>query len=100
MVFDTSQNKTLLVAVDPALHWKGGVLPDDEPQNSDGRQRAVWRWCGPGGNLLVSGLFHYRPAWCRCVLVCPPGLNIQDVIMIVLSVSVVVVTAIALLFYR
>lgn len=34
---------------------------------------------------------------CMCVL---PGLNLQDIILIVLSVSVVVVTAIALIFYR
>lgn len=34
---------------------------------------------------------------CVCVL---PGLNVQDIIVIVLSLSVVVVTAIALIFYR
>ncbi|CAF91870.1 unnamed protein product, partial [Tetraodon nigroviridis] len=62
-VFDTSLNKTRVVAVDPALHWKGGVLPDDRPENSE-------------------------------------ELNIQDVIMIVLSVSVIVASAIALIFYR
>lgn len=45
MVFDTSQNKTTIVAANPALYWKGGVLPDDEPENLDGRPNdggVVW----------------------------------------------------------
>ncbi|XP_034749148.1 heat-stable enterotoxin receptor [Etheostoma cragini] len=62
LVFDTSQNKTIMTDPNPALHWNG-QLPPDVPIN-------------------------------------PHDLNLQDVIVIVLSVSVVVVTAIALIFYR
>ncbi|XP_078126392.1 guanylyl cyclase C [Sander vitreus] len=62
LVFDTSQNKTIMTDTNPALRWNGH-LPPDEPKN-------------------------------------PNDLNLQDVIVIVLSVSVVVVTAIALIFYR
>uniref|UniRef100_A0A8D0AI70 Guanylate cyclase n=1 Tax=Sander lucioperca TaxID=283035 RepID=A0A8D0AI70_SANLU len=51
LVFDTSQNKTIMTDTNPALRWNGHLPPD-------------------------------------------------DVIVIVLSVSVVVVTAIALIFYR
>ncbi|XP_044037738.1 heat-stable enterotoxin receptor [Siniperca chuatsi] len=63
LVFDTSQNKTIEIHTNPALHWKGNHLPSDVPENSD-------------------------------------GFSMQDVIVIVLSLSVVVVTAIALIFYR
>ncbi|XP_026201444.1 heat-stable enterotoxin receptor [Anabas testudineus] len=62
-VFDTSRNATIVINSQPALPWKGGHLPMDEPEN-------------------------------------PNVLNLQEVILIVLSVSVVVVTAIALIFYR
>ncbi|XP_031176691.2 heat-stable enterotoxin receptor isoform X2 [Sander lucioperca] len=62
LVFDTSQNKTIMTDTNPALRWNGH-LPPDVPKN-------------------------------------PHDLNLQDVIVIVLSVSVVVVTAIALIFYR
>lgn len=41
--------------------------------------------------------FFFNIHKCACL---PPGLNFQDWIMIVLSVSVVVVTVIALIFYR
>uniref|UniRef100_A0A8C6LFZ4 Guanylate cyclase n=1 Tax=Nothobranchius furzeri TaxID=105023 RepID=A0A8C6LFZ4_NOTFU len=62
-VFDTSQNKTIATHPSPALPWKGGKLPKDEPEISD-------------------------------------QISTQDIIVIVLGVSVVVVTAIALIFYR
>ncbi|XP_074511504.1 guanylyl cyclase C [Sebastes fasciatus] len=61
-VFDTSQNKSIVIDTNPALLWNGH-LPSDVPDN-------------------------------------PDGLDMQDVIVIVLSLSVVVVTAIALIFYR
>ncbi|XP_051244758.1 guanylyl cyclase C [Dicentrarchus labrax] len=61
VVFDTSQNKTIMVAENPALPWIRG-LPSDVPNYS--------------------------------------ALSMQDVIVIVLSLSVIVVTAIALIFYR
>uniref|UniRef100_A0A8C6LFR4 Guanylate cyclase n=1 Tax=Nothobranchius furzeri TaxID=105023 RepID=A0A8C6LFR4_NOTFU len=63
LVFDTSQNKTIATHPSPALPWKGGKLPKDEPEISD-------------------------------------QISTQDIIVIVLGVSVVVVTAIALIFYR
>nr|XP_057905300.1 guanylyl cyclase C isoform X2 [Doryrhamphus excisus] len=63
LVFDTSKNKTVAMAHNPALPWQGNRLPKDVPEELD-------------------------------------GLNMQDVIVIVLSLSVVVVTAIALIFYR
>lgn len=103
MVFDTSQNKTSFVAIDPDLHWKGGVLPDDEPENSYGRQRhtdGVEVVSGKAGSLVFSGLFSLSSPFVSVCACLPPGLNVQDVIMIVLSVSVAVVTAIALIFYR
>ncbi|KAK5856644.1 hypothetical protein PBY51_008227 [Eleginops maclovinus] len=62
LLFDTSQNKTIVIDENPALPWHGR-LPFDEPE-------------------------------------IPDGLDMQDVIVIVLSLSVVVVTAIALIFYR
>ncbi|KAF1379197.1 hypothetical protein PFLUV_G00173570 [Perca fluviatilis] len=62
LVFDTSQNQTIMTDTNPALRWNGR-LPPDVPKN-------------------------------------PDDLNLQNVIVIVLSVSVVVVTAIALIFYR
>ncbi|CAL1588766.1 unnamed protein product [Knipowitschia caucasica] len=61
--FDTSKNETQKVDQSPALPWKGGVLPDDQPEGMD-------------------------------------NISDQDIIVIVLSLSVVVVTAIALIFYR
>nr|XP_015800832.2 guanylyl cyclase C isoform X2 [Nothobranchius furzeri] len=63
LVFDTSQNKTIATHPSPALPWKGGKLPKDEPEISN-------------------------------------QISTQDIIVIVLGVSVVVVTAIALIFYR
>uniref|UniRef100_A0A3B3VU01 Guanylate cyclase n=1 Tax=Poecilia latipinna TaxID=48699 RepID=A0A3B3VU01_9TELE len=63
LVFDSSQNRTIETHPNPALGWKG-QLPDDEPENPEGKE------------------------------------STQDVIVIVLGVSVVVVTAIALIFYR
>ncbi|RVE69219.1 hypothetical protein OJAV_G00075340 [Oryzias javanicus] len=62
-VFDTSQNTTIMWHDSPALPWKAGQLPGDEPENTE-------------------------------------DLSTQDIIVIVLGVSVVVVTAIALIFYR
>ncbi|XP_029014340.1 guanylyl cyclase C isoform X2 [Betta splendens] len=62
-VFDTSKNVTVVNDPNPALVWKGGRLPLDEPED-------------------------------------PNVVNLQEVILIVLSVSVVVVTVIALIFYR
>lgn len=98
VVFDTSQNDTRFVAVDPALYWIGGALPDDEPENIEGRHgvEVVWvrRESGLFWSFWLSSLF--VPV-CACL---PPGLDTQEVIMIVLGVSVVVVTAIALIFYR
>ncbi|XP_041863484.1 heat-stable enterotoxin receptor [Melanotaenia boesemani] len=64
LVFDTSQNKTIEMHPEPALPWRGGYLPDDEPEPDDSK------------------------------------VTTRDVIVIVLGVSVVVVTAIALIFYR
>ncbi|XP_020782806.2 LOW QUALITY PROTEIN: guanylyl cyclase C [Boleophthalmus pectinirostris] len=61
--FDTSKNETQILDVSPALPWKDGVLPDDDPEMID-------------------------------------RITSQDIIVIVLSLSVVVVTAIALIFYR
>lgn len=58
----------------------------------------VWRWCGFGGNVLFTGLFQYDLCW--CVLFLPPVLDIQNIVMIVLGVSVVVASGIALIFYR
>uniref|UniRef100_A0A8C6LM91 Guanylate cyclase n=1 Tax=Nothobranchius furzeri TaxID=105023 RepID=A0A8C6LM91_NOTFU len=60
LVFDTSQNKTIATHPSPALPWKGGKLPKDEPEISD-------------------------------------QISTQDIIVIVLGVSVVVVTAIDLI---
>ncbi|KAM6905373.1 guanylyl cyclase C [Xenentodon cancila] len=78
LVFDTSQNKTVMTAQDPILPWKRHHLPHDQPEDSDGK----------------AGLF-------LNVFVCfVADLTDQDVIVIVLGVSVVVVTAIALIFYR
>lgn len=37
VVFDTSRNKTRVIDTNPALPWKGGTLPSDQPENSDGR---------------------------------------------------------------
>ncbi|XP_033827635.1 guanylyl cyclase C [Periophthalmus magnuspinnatus] len=61
--FDTSKNKTHKVDESPALPWKDGVLPDDNPETID-------------------------------------RIGTQNIIVIVLSLSIVVVTAIALIFYR
>ncbi|KAK7939396.1 hypothetical protein WMY93_002722 [Mugilogobius chulae] len=61
--FDTSRNKTRIIDESPALPWKNGFLPDDDPETI---------------NIIST----------------------QDIIVIVLSLSVVVVTAIALIFYR
>lgn len=107
VVFDTSQNKTTIVAANPALYWKGGILPDDEPENFDGRPNdggggASWAalvFMAPLLRTFISLLF-FSLLMLVCACFFPPGLNLQDVIMIVLSVSVVVVTAIALIFYR
>lgn len=54
MVFDTSQNKTTIVAANPALYWKGGILPDDEPENFDGRPN-------DGGGGIVGSTCFYGP---------------------------------------
>nr|XP_020443480.1 heat-stable enterotoxin receptor-like [Monopterus albus] len=62
LLFDTSQNNTIVIDSEPTLQWEGSHLPDDEPDD-------------------------------------PQALNVQEVIVIVLSVTVVVVTAIALIFY-
>uniref|UniRef100_A0A8C5DQZ0 Guanylyl cyclase C n=1 Tax=Gouania willdenowi TaxID=441366 RepID=A0A8C5DQZ0_GOUWI len=58
LVYDTSQNVTIMTHPNPALWWKGGILPDDRPEN-------------------------------------PKGFDRENVIVIVLGLSVVVVTAIA-----
>ncbi|XP_029687683.1 heat-stable enterotoxin receptor-like, partial [Takifugu rubripes] len=71
VVFDTSQNKTTFIAANPALFWIGAVLPDDEPENYNGRPN------DGGGWAELPGLDHDRFECQR-----------------------VVVTAIALIFYR
>ncbi|XP_069557406.1 guanylyl cyclase C [Brachyistius frenatus] len=63
LIHDTSQNKTIIKDMYPALPWKEGRLPRDKPYNQE-------------------------------------GLNTENVVVIVLSLSIVVVTAIALIFYR
>lgn len=49
-IFDTSKNKTTVSAVNPALYWNGGVLPDDQPENSDGKLRQ--------GGESIEGIEH------------------------------------------
>ncbi|XP_070837421.1 guanylyl cyclase C [Chaetodon trifascialis] len=63
LLFDTSQNRTIVKDANPSLHWTGGRLPSALPENVE-------------------------------------GLSVQTVLMIFLGVSVIVVTAIALIFYR
>lgn len=36
VVFNTSRNKTTIIDKNPALFWKGGVLPNDVPENTGG----------------------------------------------------------------
>ena len=67
-VFDTSQNETRLVAIDPALYWNGGVLPDDEPENSNGRMGVG---VGVSTAGIFSGPFHDGPGLYGRVLVSP-----------------------------
>lgn len=57
VVFDTSQNKTRLVAVDPALHWKGSVLPDDKPVNPDAEKGVEVVWVPRESGLFWSFFF-------------------------------------------
>lgn len=68
VVFDTSQNKTKIVAANPALYWKGGVLPDDEPENFNGRpndggvgwaSRAALVFMAPLLRTFISLLFFF-----------------------------------------
>lgn len=104
MVFDTSQNKTTIVAANPALYWKGGVLPDDKPENVDGRPNDSGVMRASRAALVFMTLllrnYYYLIIDVSVCLFFSPGFNVQDAVMIVLSVSVVVVTAIALIFYR
>uniref|UniRef100_A0A8C5DQZ9 Guanylyl cyclase C n=1 Tax=Gouania willdenowi TaxID=441366 RepID=A0A8C5DQZ9_GOUWI len=41
LVYDTSQNVTIMTHPNPALWWKGGILPDDRPENPKGKNHLV-----------------------------------------------------------
>uniref|UniRef100_A0A8C8DJ53 Guanylate cyclase n=1 Tax=Oryzias sinensis TaxID=183150 RepID=A0A8C8DJ53_9TELE len=58
-VFDTSQNITIMWHDSPTLPWKGGQLPGDEPENTEGnscRMLQIIKWVTL---VLVKNIFLY-----------------------------------------
>ncbi len=73
LVFDTSQNETIVIDKNPALPWKGGHFPSSVPENLDGNTHIQIDGVEIGCLSVISwSLFQVRlyVLFCQCFCVC------------------------------